>query len=62
MSEDFFEDIKKPRITKVRTSFNVDYEVLNEFNKIAKSKNYNKSQIINNFLKKFLGQEKSLLK
>lgn len=61
MSEDFFDEIKKTRVNKIRASYNIDCEILKEFNKISKSKNYNKSQIINNFLKKFVEQEKSLV-
>jgi len=62
MGNDFFDDITKS--TKrgfKRVSYSVNSDVINEFNKIAKNKKYNKSKIIENFLRKFVEQEISLV-
>ena len=39
---------------KKKATFSFDTEVLDEFNKLAKSEKYNKSNILNNLLKNFL--------
>lgn len=62
MGNDFFDDITKT--TKrgfKRVSYSVNSDIINDFNKIAKSKKYNKSKIIENFLRKFVEQEMSLV-
>ena len=62
MGNDFFNDITKT--TKKgfkRVSYSVNSEVIDNFNKIAKNKKYNKSKIIENFLRKFVEQEMSLV-
>ena len=62
MSEDFFEDLRIPRAKAKRVGFSVSEEVAKEFDKFCKAKKYNKSKIIENFMKKFIEQEKSLIK
>jgi len=57
MSNDFFEDIKKVKSKSKRASFTIDEKVLSKFNKIAKINEYNKSKIVENFLKKFIESE-----
>ena len=42
---------------KKKVNFNVDIEVLTEFNKIAKEKAINKSQFIENYLKTWINQK-----
>lgn len=62
MGEDFFDEIKKTVNVKVkRTGFSISEDVLEEFNKISKSKNYNKSKLVENFMRKFIEREKSLV-
>jgi len=41
-----------------KANYTLDAEVLNEFNKLAKTKRYNKSKTINNLIKLFLEKEK----
>ena len=63
MSEDFFDEVKQNRkIKTVRTSYSIRSDILEEFNKIAKNQNLNKSKVIENFLMKFNEREKSLVK
>lgn len=62
MGDDFFDEIKKTVNTKVkRAGFSISEDVLEEFNKISKSKNYNKSKLVENFMRKFIEREKSLI-
>jgi len=62
MGDDFFDEIKKTVKTKVkRAGFSISEDVLEEFNRISKSKNYNKSKLVENFMKKFIEREKSLI-
>ena len=61
MSDDFFDTIKRlPKKTK-RVSYSINEEVVNEFNKISEHKKYNKSKIVENFLREFIKMEKSLI-
>lgn len=62
MSEDFFEDIKETRSKAKRVGFSINEKTLESFNKVCKAKNYNKSRLIENFMKKFIEQELSLIK
>jgi len=52
--------VQKTKKTK-KVSYSIQTEVLDEFNKIAKAKDYNKSQTINNLIKMFNEKENSLL-
>ena len=61
MDENFLEDIKQPKSKTKRVSYSIDSKVLEDFGKISKAKNYNKSKIIENFLKKFVEAELSSL-
>jgi len=62
MGDDFFDEIKKTVNIKVkRAGFSISEDVLEEFNKISKSKNYNKSKLVENFMRKFIEREKSLI-
>lgn len=62
MGDDFFDEIKKTVKTKVkRAGFSISEDVLEEFNKISQSKNYNKSKLVENFMRKFIDKEKSLI-
>jgi len=62
MSNDFFEDIKQQRQKAKRVGFSVQEEVVKEFNRICDVKKYNKSKLIEGFMKKFVEQEMSLIK
>lgn len=57
MTNNFFDDIKKIKTKSKRASFTFDENVLEEFNKISAEKGYNKSKILENFLKKFIESE-----
>ena len=46
------------KYNKKKMSITIDIDLLNEFNKIAKQKKYNKSQTISNLIKVFLENEK----
>jgi len=62
MGNDFFDDITKSTKRGFRrVSYSVNSDVIDNFNKIAKNKKYNKSKIIENFLRKFVEQEMSLV-
>ncbi len=58
------EEIKKQIITgilkKAKASYSLDSNVLNEFDTICTSKGLKKSQVVENLLKMFIEQEKSL--
>jgi metal-responsive CopG/Arc/MetJ family transcriptional regulator len=58
------EEIKKQIITgilkKAKASYSLDSNVLSEFDTICTSKGYKKSQVVENLLKMFIEQEKSL--
>lgn len=62
MSEDIFEEIKAKKTKIKRVGYSINEEVLESFNKVCGAKNYNKSRIIENFMKKFVEQELSLIK
>lgn len=61
MGEDFFDDITTPKTKTKRASYSINEVVLTDFNKLSESKNYNKSKIIENLLKKFIEAETSLV-
>lgn len=62
MSDNFFDEIKKTvNVKSKRAGFSISKDILDEFNKIAKSKNYNKSKLVENFMRKFVEMEKSLV-
>jgi hypothetical protein len=44
--------------TKKKVNFNVDVKTLNEFNKTSKLKAINKSQLIENFMKTWILENK----
>ena len=50
---------REPKTKKV--AYSIDIEVLEQFNNLAKAKNYNKSQTINNLIKVFIEKESSLV-
>lgn len=62
MSEDFFEEIKQPRRKAKRVGFSIEEKVVIDFNNICEAKDYNKSKLIEGFMKKFVEQELSLIK
>jgi len=43
---------------KKRVNFNINIEILKEFNKVAKNKAINKSQFIENYMKEWLMEKK----
>lgn len=47
---------------KKKISVSLDADVLDEFNKLAKTNRYNKSQTINNLIKVFVENEKKITK
>jgi len=61
MDENFLDDIKQSKSKTKRASYSIDTKVLEDFGKISKAKNYNKSKIVENFLKKFVEAELSLV-
>ena len=61
MDENFLDDIKQSKSKTKRASYSIDTKVLEDFGKISKAKNYNKSKIVENFLKKFVESELSLV-
>lgn len=62
MPEDIFSNVIKPKTKRKKATFAVDENVLEEFSKLANLKNYNKSMVVENLLKIFMEQEKSLIK
>ena len=58
MSDEFFNDIKKTKPKSKRVSFTINENILSEFNELAQKNDYNKSKIVENFLKKFIESEK----
>ncbi|MFK7780217.1 MAG: hypothetical protein QM490_03630 [Candidatus Gracilibacteria bacterium] len=56
------QDIAVIKNSKKKVSFNIDIEIVEAFNKLAKIKKYNKSQTVGNLLKSFIEQEISLIK
>jgi len=58
MSNNFIDEIKKVKPKIRRVSYSIDETVLDEFGKIANERGYNRSKIIENFLKKFIEAEK----
>ena len=61
MDEHFLEDITKTKSTVSIVSYSIDKQVLADFKRISKAKKYNRSKIIENFLKKFIEAELSLV-
>jgi len=55
-------DIAVIKNSKKKVSFNIDVEIVESFNKLAKVKKYNKSQTVGNLLKSFIESELSLIK
>jgi len=56
------QDIAVIKNSKKKVSFNIDIEIVEAFNELAKIKKYNKSQTVGNLLKSFVEQEISLIK
>jgi len=52
---------KKRKTTTRKASYSLDKEVVDAFDKLAKSKGYNKSRTVNNLIKNFLENEASLV-
>ena len=52
---------KKKKTTTKKTSYSLDIEIVEAFDKLAKSKGYNKSRTVNNLIKNFLESESSLV-
>jgi len=61
MSEINFEDLKSKKTKTKRASYSINETVLSNFNKISQGKKYNKSQIIENFLRQFIELETKLI-
>ena len=61
-SDQLIEDIIKNRPPKTkRATYTINVDILDRFNKIAKAKNFNKSKIVENFLRKIIEAEESLI-
>jgi len=58
MSNSFIDEIKKTKSKTKRVSYSIDESVLAEFGEIANKNGYNRSKIVENFLKKFVDAEK----
>jgi len=54
-------DVGVKKVPKKKISVNVDVDVLEEFNKIAKMHRYNKSLTITNLIRVFVENEKKLI-
>lgn len=52
--------VKKKLVTGKKVSYTIDTDILNEFNKIAKAKGYNKQRTIENLMKIFIESETTL--
>jgi metal-responsive CopG/Arc/MetJ family transcriptional regulator len=61
MSEINFEDLKLEKTKAKRASYSINETVLENFNKIAQENKYNKSRIIENFLRQFVELETKLI-
>ncbi len=61
MSEINFEDLKSEKTKAKRASYSINETVLANFNKIAQGKKYNKSRIIENFLRQFVELETKII-
>jgi hypothetical protein len=55
------EDITKAKSKVSIVSYSIDKEVLEDFKRISKAKKYNRSKIIERFLKQFIKAEQSLV-
>ncbi len=60
MSELGLGGIKLKNTTK-KVSYSLDIKVVEDFDKLAKARGYNKSRTINNLIKSFLKSENSLV-
>lgn len=60
MDEEIRNQIKSGIQKKSKASYSIDVNVLNEFDKLCTAKKYKKSQIVENLVKMFIEQEKSL--
>lgn len=50
---------KKTTNTKTKVSYSVDIDVLKRFNELAEREGYNKSQVVNNLIKKFVEEKRA---
>ncbi len=60
MEESLLKQIVAPKNKKVKVAYSIDSAIIKDFNNICEAKGYVKSQIVENFLKLFIEQEKSL--
>lgn len=60
MDEEIRNQIKSGIQKKSKASYSIDLDVLNEFDKLCTAKKYKKSQVVENLIKMFIEQEKSL--
>lgn len=60
MDEETRNQIKTGIQKKSKASYSIDLSVLNEFDTLCTAKKYKKSQIVENLIKMFIEQEKSL--
>lgn len=60
MDEEIRNQIKSGIQKKSKASYSIDLSVLKEFDKLCTAKKYKKSQIVENLIKIFNEQEKSL--
>ncbi len=60
MDEETRNQIKSGIQKKSKASYSLDSNVLSEFDKLCTAKEYKKSQVVENLIKIFIEQEKSL--
>ena len=60
MDEEIRNQIKSGIQKKSKASYSIDLSVLSEFDKLCTAKEYKKSQVVENLIKMFIEQEKSL--
>ena len=61
MDEQLYKEVLSTKPNKKKVSYSLESDIVETFNKVARAKNYNKSQIVENLLKSFLEREQKLI-
>lgn len=51
--------MEQSKNTKTKVSYSIDTDILNKFNELAKKKGFNKSQVINILMEKFVEEQEN---
>ncbi len=51
--------MEQSKNTKTKVSYSIDTDILNKFNELAKEKGFNKSQVINILMKRFIEEQEN---